>query len=252
MTLTAVAPEAPTCFALDLPEGWLGIDIARAMRSGLVAKLVDRRIAEVPELAKARSQIVRTLKELVAQAHEQGATYCAANVEDYGTDGVFIASLAVIIMDADQVGQAMAAAGQPLASPSVEVIASQISTRAQVQGSDADWQHVRIVQLPAGPAVRVEAVSTIGAADGYPTQPRPASFGAPPAPEGPTLRGLRPQVRWVTMQNLLPIPGTDTVLNLVFNSPHVVVAEALLNVFDAISSTLSFPARTTTGGERLK
>ena len=42
------------------------------------------------------------------------------------------------------------------------------------------------------------------------------------------------------MQTLIPIPGTEDVLNVVLTSPLASMAEGLLDLFDAISATLAW------------
>ncbi|MBK6871008.1 MAG: hypothetical protein IPG94_06340 [Kineosporiaceae bacterium] len=87
--------------------------------------------------------------------------------------------------------------------PDVETIAAQITSTA--------GRHVTMTEIPAGRCVRVTAVQPSDEAD-----------------------------RSVTMQTLVPVPGEQRVLNFVMSSPHVELADALLDLFDAVSSTVQW------------
>jgi hypothetical protein len=73
---------------------------------------------------------------------------------------------------------------------------------------------VEIVELPAGQAVRVRGVES-------------ASGGAS-------------TIDCVCMQTLIPVPDGAGILNVVLTSPQVELSEVMLDLFDAISVTLSW------------
>ncbi|TYB69893.1 hypothetical protein FXF51_06990 [Nonomuraea sp. PA05] len=90
----------------------------------------------------------------------------------------------------------------------VEAIASGVVAVPPTPGTPG-WRAVEIVELDAGRAVRVAGVET-GELDS------------------------------VVMQTLIPVPGGHGVLDLVLTSPHLSLAEPMLDLFDAISATLAW------------
>jgi hypothetical protein len=76
-----------------------------------------------------------------------------------------------------------------------------------------------VIELEAGRAVRVQGVVSNTSPDGSQSLPI------------------------VSMQTLIPIPDSDAgVLNVVLTSPQASMAAGLLDLFDAISSTLTWEA----------
>ncbi|MEV0622955.1 hypothetical protein AB0I81_57225 [Nonomuraea sp. NPDC050404] len=90
----------------------------------------------------------------------------------------------------------------------VEAIASGVVAVPPRPGTPGR-RDVEIVELDAGRAVRVSGVET-GELDS------------------------------VVMQTLIPVPGGHGVLDLVLTSPHLSLAEPMLDLFDAISATLAW------------
>lgn len=192
-------------FSLRLPQTWFDFDVWRATRTGEITRMVDRRIAELPELRPHRSAILRGLRQLAAEAERRGAVYGAASADRAGDDAL-LASLMVFTTR-----------GMPEpALNTVEAIAAQI-TAVPRSGRRLDWRDVTLVEMAAGRAVRVRAVTTTSA-DG--TAALPA----------------------VSMQTLIPVPGSERILDVALTSPQLSLAEALLDLFDAISSTLAWEA----------
>ncbi|WP_237102957.1 hypothetical protein [Nonomuraea sp. MG754425] len=90
----------------------------------------------------------------------------------------------------------------------VEAIASGVVAVPRAPGTPA-WRRVEIVEVDAGRAVRVTGVET-------------------------------GEIDAVVMQTLVPVPGGHGVLDLVLTSPHLSLAEPMLDLFDAISATLAW------------
>ncbi|MFC4013468.1 hypothetical protein ACFOY2_40010 [Nonomuraea purpurea] len=90
----------------------------------------------------------------------------------------------------------------------VESIASGVIAVPPRPGTPA-WRRVEIVDVAAGRAVRVAGVEA-------------------------------GEIETVGMQTLIPVPGGHGVLDLVLTSPHVSLAEPMLDLFDAISATLAW------------
>lgn len=96
----------------------------------------------------------------------------------------------------------------------VDAIAAQVTAIPRTDGRE-EWREVRVLDLPAGRAVRVRGVMTANSSDGR-------------------------VLPIVSMQTLIPIPGDEGVLNVVLTSPQAALTEPLLDLFDAISGTLTW------------
>lgn len=82
---------------------------------------------------------------------------------------------------------------------------------------DVDGREVAVVALPAGPAVRVHAISESGAGSGRTT----------------FVEGV---------DHFVPVPGADDALLLSCTTPSVAVGDLLLPLFDEIARSLRFPS----------
>jgi len=205
-------PTRPTGFSLDVPESWIEFDIWRATRTGDLARLVDARIHEHPELAPERGPLLKLLREVAAEAERNEAVYCATLsevVEPAGSggrssdDGV-LAATAMVFHTRGSFDERQNTA---------EAIASQVTAMAPVNGSP-HWRIVELVELPAGRAARTRGVERV--------------------------TGRAQSADLVMMQTLVPVPGGDGVLNVALTSPQVDLAEPMLHLFDAITSTLAW------------
>jgi hypothetical protein len=200
-----MAIQAAAQFSLRIPQTWFEFDIWRATRTGDLSRMVDARLTDLPELRPHRAAILRGLRQLAEDAERRGALYCAGAADRIDADGMLLASLMVF-----------GTAGLPdPALNTVEAIAAQLTASAPAAGS-ADRREVQILELAAGRAVRVRAVTTLTSSE---------RDGALPI---------------VSMQTLIPVPGADDVLNVVLTSPQVDFADGLFDLFDAISSTFSW------------
>jgi len=160
---------------------------------------------DLPELRPYRSAILRGLRQLAEDAERRGAVYCAAAADQVGEDGTLVASLMVVSTE-----------GMPEPGlNTVAAIAAQVSTVPR-SDSSPDWREVAIIDLAAGRAVRVRGVSTTTSADGAQA------------------------LSVVSMHTLIRIPGGERVLDVVLTSPQLSLCDGLLDLFDAISATLSW------------
>ena len=195
---------SPTAFALRLPESWLEFDVWRATRTGDLARWVDSRIATEPALKPWRASLLSLLREVAGRAEREGALYSAVLTEPVEDAGTIAATVMVFRTDG---------AADP-AGNTVEAISAQITATAPSAGSDT-WRTVGVVDLPAGRAVRVRGVETADLGGGI-------------------------EAECVLLQTLLPVPDDGGVLAVVCTSPQVGLAEPLLDLFEAISDTLSW------------
>ena len=202
--MSAAGTARAAGFTLRLPESWVEFDVWRATRTADLARLVDARIAVLPELAARRRALLRALREVAARAERQGAVFCAAMADSVPDAGLLTATLIVFQTE-------------PASEPerdSVAAIAGQVSAVAPTEGS-LYWRRVEVVDLRVGRAVRVAGVEVADV-------------------------GGRAPVPGVVMQTLVPVPGGQGVLNAVLTSPMVDLAEAMLDLFDAITETLAW------------
>ncbi|GAB3258477.1 hypothetical protein [Kineosporia babensis] len=133
-------------FTVRVPPSWYEFDVWRATRTGDLARLVDRRIAEDQRLARYRPALLKALREAAEQAERHGAVLCAAMTEPRGQD-VLTAMLTVFHTE-----------GSPdPAANTVPAIAAQITARED----GSQWRRVETVELAAGPAARVSGVESI-------------------------------------------------------------------------------------------
>jgi hypothetical protein len=199
----AKPPARPSGFSLDVPASWIEFDIWRATRTGDLARLVDARIREFPDLAPQRGTLVRLLREAAIDAERNGALYCASMGELDADGGMLMATVMVFhtrgSLDARQ--------------NTVEAIAGQVTARAKAPGSPY-WRLVELVDLAAGRAVRTRGVERVTGST------RTADF--------------------VTMQTLVPVPTGEGVLCVALSSPMVALADPMLDLFAAITGTLGW------------
>ncbi|GAB6902280.1 hypothetical protein [Kineosporia succinea] len=184
-------------FTIRVPPVWFEFDVWRATRTGDLARLVDGRIAGDARLAKFRGPLLKALREAAEQAERQGAVMCAAMTQPQD-EAVLTAMLMVFHTEG-------------AADNSVEAIASQITA--------SERRTVAVVEIPAGPAVRVRGVEAV-------------------------RLGER-TVDCVSMQTLLPAPGGG-VVSIALTSPQTELTESWLDLFDAISSTFAWAGQVST------
>jgi len=198
--------RAPGRFSVRVPDSWYEFDLWRATRTGDLARLVDARVADVPALAPHRGAVLRLLRDVAADAERRGAVFCAAMAEPDGAEGtLLVAAMGFVTAGSPDPGE-----------NSVEAIAAQLSGTA-TEGDPGAGRRVRLVELAAGRGVRVQGIEPAAMAAGVATD-------------------------CVTMQTILPVPGDATLVNLVLVSPNVELAEPLLDLFDAVTSTLHWVA----------
>jgi hypothetical protein len=209
--MSTTRASTPGGFGLRLPESWLEFDVWRATRTGDLPRLLDARIAQDPELKPYRGALVKALRQAASEAERHGALLCAAMSELVEDAGMLAAT--VMVFQTDETLDP--------ADNTAEVIASQLTSVAPIEGA-AQWRRVDIVEIPAGRAVRVQGVE-------------PVDFGGQ-------------SVDCVVMQTLVPVPDGPGVLNVVATSPQVELVESMLDLFDAISATLTWSMVTISGG----
>lgn len=194
-------------FTITVPTSWFEVDLAPATRDATIAQLVEERVSTVPELREHRSTIARILRTQSREAWESGARFCACMVEPT-EDGPIPASVTVSVVR----GPAGLRPGD--AAHTAALLAP--FTVKTASGPDDTWREVGAVEVPG---------ALVGArAWGVEDVDLPEDAG---------------WVRVVTMLQMAPVPGTDQVVLVTCSSPVVDLADALLDVFDAICGTVT-------------
>ncbi|MEU3463148.1 hypothetical protein ABZ721_24800 [Streptomyces sp. NPDC006733] len=191
-------------YTLRVPGSWFEVDVRPATRAASAADLVNSRLTDLPELRERRSDIVRLLRNQAAAAWNAGAVYCAVMAETVA-DGLLPACVTVSFV-----------AGPVDASSDAEdrlspLLAPLTARTAKAEGDP--WTELSTVDLPeAGPAARSQGIEDIEDESGRP-------------------------LRVVSMQTFVPLRDVNRVAVVSCSSPAVEVAPALLDVFDAVTST---------------
>jgi hypothetical protein len=195
-------------FSVRVPPSWFEFDIWRATRTADLSRLVDSRIGAEPRLRPWRGALLKALREAAEQAERQGAVMCAAMTDRVGDAGVLAAVLTAFVTAGDR----------GPGGNTAEAIAARL-TATTAGSKSSTWRQVRIVDLPSGPAVRVRGSERI------------------------QLGSRSPEC--VVMHTLVPVPGDGGVLDLVLASPQLHLADPMLDLFEAISDTVTISTAST-------
>ncbi len=205
MTMAAPAAATPTSFRLRLPTGWLELDLDRRTSESSIDRLLREQVRLDPELRDQRAGLRRLLREAVRDARAAGAAFVAClppRAEQDLLAGTVMVSLLTRASDAGP--------------PTVDELSGQLTPEPRREASET-WQEVSLTTLADGrPAVRSAGVQDI-------------------ALEQPAATGER-TLRTVLQQTLVPVP--EGLLAVSCSSPQVAIADAWLELFDALTGTL--------------
>ena len=194
-------------FGILVPDSWFEVDLHPDTRNNSINDLVTQRLREVPELYEHRAALSKALRSAARSAYAAGAVYCGTMVQGLG-DAVLTATLTVSLVEApdDQSG--------------AETIARQLTAIPRA-GADQPWREVVSAELPhVGRVPRTQGVEDVV------------------MPEGSGW------IRTVLMQTFVPVPGApgNRVALITASSPILPLADELLDLFDAVTSTFRFTA----------
>jgi hypothetical protein len=205
------APRPDTGFRLHVPDDWLTLDLDPATSDAFVERVLDERVAEYPQAARHRGHMRRILQGLIAQQRDAG---------------VFLAAvLAAGERPAELIGANLSLSWAKLDSPPGDIgwLARFFAEDEPQDGEDPDQREVDVVDLPAGPAVRVRT-----------------SLLAP-IPE--TTRTQRVAVN----QLVVPVRDTAWLALLVLSTPNLELAETFALLADEVAQSLAFLEKRPTG-----
>ncbi|WP_217253636.1 hypothetical protein [Streptomyces sp. AC602_WCS936] len=209
-TASTPVPHAPVGVSLCVPESWWEFDIRPEGRDATVRALVDERIREIPELAPYRADVANMLRRMARDAHASGAIYMGCMAENF--DGVPLSATVTVSVLGAQNKQGAALSTDPRA------IADSLRSITPRREGDA-WRSVTTVDI--------SQVGTVA-----------RTFGVE---DVPVAHGDSRTLRMVLTQTYVPVPGvTEQVVLVSCASPVLDLAEALHDVFDAVTSTLRF------------
>jgi hypothetical protein len=188
-------------FGLHVPEGWVDVDLSlpEDLRFRAIDEAVDALVAAEPGFSDDAVRMKNAAWSVVADAVAQRAMVAAVGFERAA------GATAPMSVVAHQL-----AGDAPI---DVEALARSLEDS---HPRDITGREVTIVELPAGPAVRVHAISEGGDAAGGPL---------------PVVEGV---------DHFIPVPGTPDMLLLVASTPAVAIGDLALPVFDAIAATVGF------------
>lgn len=206
MTVPGQATGESVGFSVAVPSAWFEVDLHPATRDQSIRALVEDRVRDLPELREHSAAIARLLRKQAREAWDSGATYCASMVEPT-EDGPVTASLTV-----SRIGGPTP--GRPERDALVQDVLGTLTTK-QARTEDDTWTTVTTVE--------VTEVGTCARAYGVEDIELPEDAG---------------WVRVVQMQTFVPLPASGAVLVVSCSSPVLPLAEALLDLFDALTGTL--------------
>jgi hypothetical protein len=198
------APRPEVGFRVHVPDDWLTLDLDPDRAAEWVERVLDERIAEHPEAARHRGHMRRILQSLIDQQRAAG---------------VFVSAiLAAGSRPADMIGANLSLSWTRLTSPPDDIgwLARHFADDELLDGELPELRTVEVVDLPAGPAVRV----------------RTSLLAAVPE----SSRRQRVAVN----QIIVPVPGAPWLGVLVVSTPNLSLAEVFARLADDVASSLRF------------
>ena len=189
---------APDSYALVMPDGWWAIDLDPERRARQIAALVEHQWRGIDDAPHLKAEARAELERRAGSAEEAGGLQLFLSV----------GALAGIPLSAS-----LLISSVPLAAADE---LTELAHRAHEAGRAVSHR-----ELPAGPALRIR----------WREDAAPGQVGGPPAGEAPL-----PETTCLDVH--VPVPGAPRVLLLQFRTSLEPLADALVEVFDAISTTL--------------
>lgn len=208
---TGVPP--PSDYQLLLPEGWFRVLLEPQERVRSIDALVARQFAGIDDAPHVRRQLRQELLKRASEAFDDGGLELYLSLQHAGPLSI-PASLLVTLGRPPEGG----------ALPSLEALASRMAADAKAQ------EELSLVDIAAGQALRLRSRTD-------PAGSRPgASTGDGAGERGDETYALPS----VTLDYQVRVPGADAYLLLAFSTPLVPIADAMVELFDAIAGSLSW------------
>ncbi|MGY1500201.1 hypothetical protein ACW4TU_27080 [Streptomyces sp. QTS52] len=208
MTLTPQSdPMPPADYQLLLPEGWFRVNITPERREQSVDALVERQFKGIDNAPQIKAQARQEMLAQAAKAFEEGGIELYLSLQQAGPLTV-PASLLVALGFPPQGGRL----------PALDDIAGRLAAEGKAS------REVSVVELAAGPALRVR--------DEYDP--------ARDHPPVPTEKEAELALPSVTLDYQVQVPRAEAILLLTFSTPLVQIADAMVDLFDAVAGSLSW------------
>jgi hypothetical protein len=187
-------------FSLTLPNNWFELDVRPGSRDLTIGLLVESQLREQPELWARRAELTKILRRQARDAWDSGARYCAG----------FIIALEQSIIPGSLM---VSVIPPPPGGAGADAVAESLVAK-EARDDDDTWSRRTVVTLPhAGRAARREGVIDV------------------------PLPNERRAVRTIIQQTFVPL-ADGRVLLVAGASPALDLTEPLLELFDAVVSTL--------------
>jgi hypothetical protein len=195
---------SPTDYRLLLPEGWFRVRIEPELRERSVDALINRQFEGVDNAPHIKQQLRDSLLAQATAAFQDGGIELYLSLQKAGALTI-PASLLITLLPQKSDGQ---------------LTAQDIAVRLS---ADEDLE-VSVVEFSSGPAVRTRR-----------------STGQSDCPAPPNMPGAPDEtLPAVTLDYQLPIPAADAWLLLTFSTPLVQIADAMVELFDAVAASLAW------------
>lgn len=208
MTQTdATRPVAVTAdrLSIAIPGDWTVLPLDPKTRDRRIAKLVERRLGKVDQLANIRRQTIVKLRRYAAEAARRGAFFAA--LHGRLADGLPMSATAMASLlppSRDSEGALL---------PDAEAMAATLA-----RGSErSEVLEHSVVDLQLGQAARV----------------RRRTATDQPSRDGGTIYGA-------AVDYFVPLPAADKTLALVFATPVLPLADAYTQLFDMMAATATW------------
>jgi hypothetical protein len=198
------APRPEVGFRVHVPDSWLTLDLDPASSDQWIERVLDERIAEHPPAARHRGHMRRILQSLIDQQRAAG---------------VFLSAiLAAGSRPAEMIGANLSLSWNRLVSAPDEIdwLARHFATEELQDGEFPQMRTVDLVDLPAGPAVRIRT-----------------SLLAP-VPESSHRQ------RVAVSQFVVPVPDSRWLGVLVVSTPNLALTEVFARLADEVAQSLRF------------
>ncbi len=208
VTANAGSPRttaSPSDYRLLLPDGWFRVRIDPEGRERSVDALVDRKFAGVDNAPHLKRQLRDELLTQATEAYRDGGIELYLSLQQAGPLTIPASLLITLLRPAP--GTAL---------PDTAELARRLS--AGMEGETT------VTELAAGTAVRVRRVT------GQPNTPAPPGAAGSPDEVLPS----------VTVDYQLPVPGAEAHLLLTFSTPLLQIADAMVELFDAVAGSLTW------------
>ncbi|WP_033319521.1 hypothetical protein [Streptomyces yerevanensis] len=195
----------PADYQLLLPQGWFRVHIAPERREQSVDALLERQFKGIDNAPQIKMELRKELIRQAARAFDEGGIELYISLQQAGSLTIPASLLVTLVTPRDP--------KVPL--PSLRDLAESLKAEG------GKGRTVSVVELAAGSAMKVrvdpESASTR-------MQPEDGDYALPS----------------VTVDYQLSIPRSDMQLLLTFSTPLVQIADAMVELFDAVAGSLAW------------